>query len=394
MSIMLMPNEILLEIAEQLSLSDQRSLLCCNKHLAKLLPHVLINKLFQKRNSDTCQRCLLTLASQQAIGTINILLERGILQFIDNSSYLLKVALMEPNDPHIRYAIIHTLLKVGFRADICDPSGWTPLVYAISEQMEDIVHLLLSMPENCACVNGPPMQVQTPLIAAIKAGRVDIVRLLLKNNNLLVNLRGPSGYTALEMAISLRSMRILNLLLNDSRVDISSANGHITTPLMDAIRRNHIQVVQLFLKNRRLDINASTLDGHTALHETIHSNDPACTMLRMILNISSLNVNPICHCGNTPLHTAVLINREAVEILLRDGRTDINARSFDRGTALHIAVKVRNKDIVSMLLQDPRINIGIRDYDGKTAMEYGANNRSIEIGRILLADAYRRHSMH
>ncbi|KAG0138604.1 ankyrin repeat-containing domain protein, partial [Tuber indicum] len=281
-------------------------------------------------------------------------------------------------------AIIHTLLKVDFRADICDPSGWTPLVYAISRQTKDIVHLLLSMPENCACVNGPPLQEESPLIAAIKTGLVDIIGLLLKNNNLLVNSRGPLGYTALEMAISLHSLPILKLLLNDSRVDISSAKGHITTPLMDAIRQNHIQVVQLMLKNPRLDINASTLDGHSALHETIHSNDPASTMLRMILNNSSLNVNPICHCGNTPLHTAVLINTEAVEILLRDRRVDINARSFDGGTALHIAVKVRNKDIVSMPLQDPRIKIGIRDYDGKTAMEYGANNQSIEIGRILL----------
>ncbi|KAG0138599.1 ankyrin repeat-containing domain protein [Tuber indicum] len=163
---------------------------------------------------------------------------------------------------------------------------------------------------------------------------------------------------------------------------------------MHVVQRNNMPMVQLILKNPGLYLNAATLDGHTALREVIHANDPAWTMLRMILDNSLLIVNLTGHCGNTPLHTAVLINKEAVEILLRDGRGDINARSFDRGTALHIALKVRNKDIVSMLLQVASINIAIRDYDGKAAMEYGAKNQSIEIGTILLADANRRTALH
>ncbi|KAG0637057.1 ankyrin repeat-containing domain protein [Tuber brumale] len=368
MSFLSLPNEMFLEIASWLPLADQNSLLRTNKHLAQLLQYGLINTVFQTKSAEVGQRVLFAFASRGDISGVCALLDRGICSFIPDSDSLLTRAL-ETQKKSTICTTIRTLLKCGFQANEVDHRRRTPLLYAVSHGMRHIIYLLLSKSQYDVCVNGPPMQRTTPLIAAIERGSIDIVRVLLKHPHIMVNALSRSGHRAIEAAIDGNQTAALKLLLDDDRVDISSASAFGETPLMQAIGWDNIRMVRLMLQSDRLNLLAPTPFRHNVLHLAARLNDTDCTILRMILadpRITVDAINEVCECGNTPLHTASIWNkRAAVEILVRDGRADVNARNREGKTPLAIAARVGNRATVRMLLEDPRIVAQMRGNRGR-----------------------------
>jgi ankyrin repeat protein len=104
----------------------------------------------------------------------------------------------------------------------------------------------------------------SPLSAAAKEGRLEVVRYLL-DEGADINLRPPSGYTAVGLACIMGRVEAAALLLARG-ADISPlAHGWI--PLMGASRSGHADVVELLLAHGCSDIDRywhST--GQTALH--------------------------------------------------------------------------------------------------------------------------------
>ncbi|CAC5414178.1 unnamed protein product [Mytilus coruscus] len=204
----------------------------------------------------------------------------------------------------------------------------------------DIVEKLIS---DAADVNCFSEFFETPLYIAVKSGRCDIVRLLLKKGA-HINLR----------------------LWFDMKVPI-------------LVISNNNQLTSLILK---YDLN------QTKLHKAVRNND--LHILRT--NISSKIIDSKTKSGWTILHYAVLSNnKEAVKILFQEELSqndDIVLRrkptpkvsiADNNGlTAVHHAVINNNIEILSILLRNG-VDVNVRDDFDRTPLHYAASESAIEL---------------
>ncbi|KAG0637900.1 ankyrin repeat-containing domain protein [Tuber brumale] len=378
MSLLFLPNEILLEISHFQSLADQNSLLRTNYRLAYLFQHVLIDTLFSTQDKIHGRRALYAFASRNDITNVQALLDRGILSFIGSPVRIINKAIKSQT-----VATLRTLLDCGITTDIPDGRGWRPLIVAILTKKIEMVRLLVSKEEYGVNINTPLPQQGTPLMVATKAGFTEIVKVLLENPNLEVNATEPGGWSVLQIAINRKIISIVKLLLADSRTDISTLNGTILTPLMCAVKGKCVEIIQLLIQHSRFELYP-TLSGNTPLHEAAKMKDT--TILKMLLQDERMDINAMNERQFTPLHIASYCSEEAVRVLLDDGRADINACSQYDSTPLHIAALCGTEATVQMLLEDSRTNIHLLDIRRETALYIMMYRRVGGIGRAFLVD--------
>ncbi|KAG0138551.1 ankyrin repeat-containing domain protein [Tuber indicum] len=360
MSLLSLPNEILLEISYVLSIIDQNSLLQVNRRLAYLLQYGLMDTVFRTQNKIYGQRALYFFASRNDATSVQALLDRGVLSFIGSSGTVLNKAIKRHT-----VTTLSTLLNCGMNAEVPDERGWTPLMLTILAKRLDMMQVLLSKTEYKVDINKTLQEHGTPLMIAAKIGFTDAVAMLLEHSDIEVNVTEPGGWSALQISINKKMVDILNLLLADSRVDISTLNGTFLTPLMCAVKSKDANIVQLLLQHPRLKIYP-TARGNTPLHEAAKLDDT--TILKMLLHDKRMDVNAVNVGQFTPLHVACFCCDEAIRVLLDDGRADINALSQYSSTPLHIAALCGTLAAVQMLLEDPRIDIHRQDIRRETAL--------------------------
>ena len=86
----------------------------------------------------------------------------------------------------------------------------------------------------------------TPLHFAARRGNDEIVKVLLENPRVKVDVRDSYGKTALHMACSEGQSSVYQLLLNKG-ADIKAVTADSTTPLHNAILNGHSQVAAMIL---------------------------------------------------------------------------------------------------------------------------------------------------
>lgn len=140
---------------------------------------------------------------------------------------------------------------------------------------------------------------QTPLHCAIESpiplessyqrrygtGVVDapsIVRLLLDNDNVDVNILDRCGRSPLMYAIQLDKHDIVSILLADRRLNVNSGDDQYSlTPLMGAAIHGNAAMLELLLKHPDVDLDLKTRYGHTALSVAIRfNNNEAIRLIR------------------------------------------------------------------------------------------------------------------
>lgn len=100
-----------------------------------------------------------------------------------------------------------------------------------------------------------------PLLAAVAAGQVEAVRLLLERGA-DANVVGADGRSALSVAALLGHVQVVGLLLKGgARVDAVGAHGN--TALFDAVLLDHVDVVRQLLRYRP-DLTWLNRDGYSA----------------------------------------------------------------------------------------------------------------------------------
>merc|ERR1711884_899357 len=86
--------------------------------------------------------------------------------------------------------------------------------------------------------------------------------------------------------------------------------------------------------------------------------------------------------GLGPLYMAAWKgNADIVELLLRDGRSDVNIqdRDYNRETPLARAAEFSKVDIVKLLLRCPKVDVTLKNKNGMTAMDWAVRNGNSEI---------------
>ena len=158
-----------------------------------------------------------------------------------------------------------------------------------------------------------------------------ILKLLLEQPSIKVNLVDMEGCTALHYAASEGHRDAVALLIADKRVDVNCKDSSQMTPLMMAADSNFICIVKLLLADQRVEVNHVTKDNNTALHIA-----------------------------------AKRQNTSIVELLLADPRVDVNCKDSQQLTPLvklTVAYGPGYVDVLKLFLAESRVDVNLPTMD-------------------------------
>ncbi|KAG8629103.1 hypothetical protein KVT40_002968 [Elsinoe batatas] len=232
-----------------------------------------------------------------------------------------------------------------------------------------------------------------PLMRAVERNHIGIVKVLLENrvNPVNKNEKDKKGRTALMTAAWKNHYHILQLLLS-SGADVNARDARGRTVLHNLAAYKQCdwgqEVIDLLLNT---DVSLEGPDLQDELMRTpLHW---CCATGKMVLARKLLyrqlspraNVNAIERGQKTPLHMAVIHNRDDLVDLLLEFGADIHAKSTGGWTALHNACAQGNTTIVKTLLRSGA-DVNARLFSGRTPLHAAAESGHEEVLKILLGE--------
>ena len=246
-----------------------------------------------------------------------------------------------------------------------DRHGWTPLTRAAASGRSEILRQLLRR-EN---VNEQdPGESRGPLLWASCFGDEEIVRLLLTEPGLEISLhryaKDNKECNSLWGAVAAGQTYIVKLLLEDlshqpapKKQWLNATDryqGYMMSPLQLAVYLRHVEIVKLLLKEEDVDFNAQDNRGNSVFLLAIQSGDGY--LVRTLAETLSVDIT----LKNNEGHTALMLacgegHFSIAEYLLREWRESfvpVDASDFEGQNALSHAIKGQRADaaIVQLLL--------------------------------------------
>lgn len=239
MSLLELPNELLLPIAEHLDSESLSSLLRTSRFFAELLTPLLHK--FATHDKDGIP-ALLWAAERGYKQLMTLLLDMGADIDIQNKKEWITGTALHKVVVHRDASMVRLLLDKGANIEAVDQLKKTPLHHAITEVFEEMVNLLL---ERGARLDVKDYRGTTPLEIAVASG-ADVIISALLDYGADIEARNEAGRTALHQAVEYGSVPTVTLLLNRG-ADIHARGRHGETPLTLA-RDLHYKKVKELLK--------------------------------------------------------------------------------------------------------------------------------------------------
>lgn len=208
-----------------------------------------------------------------------------------------------------------------------DSQGELPIHGAVRTGNPESVRLLL--PALRSKVEQLDRRQRILMHLAAKAGRSDVVRLLLDSGMLSdVNHVDTHGYTPLSIAARRGDTEMLGMLLPHCQFPYFNGNGNaglsaargagrpFLAPLYLAARNGQADAVRMLLQEQRIAVNAVSPDGSSALHAAIENGH--LPVVQALLAAPGIAVNNAWRLGDPrPLDLAIRHNRQDIAALLR-----------------------------------------------------------------------------
>jgi uncharacterized protein len=173
----------------------------------------------------------------------------------------------------------------------------------------------------------------------------------------------------------------MRLLLTGVLVVAAAAGAAPKSDVADAAMKGDKAAVQTLLR-QKADVNAQQIDGTSALHWAVQSNDLQLTDLLLSAGAKPGAVN---HTGATPLLLAAQNGSAAmIERLLTAG-ADPNAALTKTGdTALMMAARTGKADAVKALLDHQAQANAKETWGGTTALMWAVSERHADVAKMLV----------
>jgi pectate lyase len=293
--------------------------------------------------------------------------------------------------------VAEVLLAKGANVDARDSYVSSPLHYAAQNGHTDTVGLLISKGADVNAKNGAG---EPPLQGAARFDRKDTIQLLLEKGATIatihlaahmgdlakteafiqgganVNAWDGHGYKPLHYAAQNSRKQAIELLLAKG-ADVNAKNWEGRTALDLAKQRGHKEIAELLRTH-----GAKPTDQAQSLHKAVADHNIA--QVKSLLS-QGINVNGKDETGDTPLHCAAKIARDAgkdvCELLIASGAS-VNATNKVGWTPLHAAVEFGNLEVARLLIADGA-DVNARDSSGRAPLYLAAAGGHTEITELL-----------
>ena len=244
-------------------------------------------------------------------------------------------------------------------------------------------------------MNSRDREGKTALMWSIINEHKKIVKFLLKQPGIDVNVRCANGFNALHTAVANQELEMVKLILKNKNVDVNCKTPNNAAVLCCAavfhiaVDRGNLQIVRMFLAHKDLDVNLEDeFTGNTAL--TIAITRGHLEMVKFLLAHPKVDINYRDAKGRTPLTVAPVVeknNVQIVEMFLDNKYVDVNLEDTDTGhTALTAAAAIGDVEIVRMTLAHPKVDVNHRDKRGITGLMMGLFMAKEQLVKLFLAD--------
>ncbi|KAL4813534.1 ankyrin repeat-containing domain protein [Aspergillus spinulosporus] len=277
--------------------------------------------------------------------------------------------------------LVKDLLAKGYDPNTRDINGVTPLALAAQRDLMDV---LITLKNAGASVNTPDSGGRSPLHWAILNNSLDVVRFLLDQKDIDVNMPAPrwSHYTPLMLAVYGYDDYV-SMLLAHPKIDVNFANPEGATALILAARHGATRAARLLLAHPDIKINYADSSGSTAL--TIAAENGYYDLVEALLDAGADTEVQQEGSNGTAIMRAIDWGHTSIVQLLVDRGANVHHKDvFDRGL-LHSAAVNRRADILRILLKhDPTLDVNMQDVHGMTTLHDIARTGDLETVDVLL----------
>jgi ankyrin repeat protein len=257
---------------------------------------------------------------------------------------------------------------------LCKKTVQRALISAVEHGHEQIVTVLIN---HGADPNGGELPDKTgyPLHQAARYGRIQVVKALLDYGVDREQL-DRSGKSATFYAAENGHLEVLRFL---TIADVEHKCGCGKSMLHKAAYAGHYEVVK-FLVERGADVRATARNGGTPLH--LAASEGCGDVVRFLVERGA-ELTVTSNDGSTPLHSAARWNHEEVVRFLVDKGADLEATKINQRTPLHLAVRHRHPNLAKTLVELGADLTAIDSHE-QTPLHMAASNAPYDLVMFLL----------
>jgi ankyrin repeat protein len=257
--------------------------------------------------------------------------------------------------------------------------GNTVFEWAFMNRNDEVVKLLVC----CDDIDiGSEARGKKLLWRAMRAGYLELVKLLLETGKVDANSKDDNGQTPLSLAVT-KGDEMIKMLLETGKVDVNAEDSDGWTPLSWAASWGENTAIKLLLETGKVDIDSKDNSGRTPLSWATESRNDA---IKLLLETGKVNVNSKDNSGQTPLLFAIEEGDQvAVKLLLETGKADINSKNpKSRLTPLSSAAEKGYEKVVKLLLETSTVDVNSKDDNGLTPLSSAARKGHEAVVKLLL----------
>ncbi|XP_050504422.1 rabankyrin-5 [Diabrotica virgifera virgifera] len=258
----------------------------------------------------------------------------------------------------------------------------SPLHLCCQWGLEPVVRTLV---EHRANVNIRDAENKTPLHIAIESQQEEIISLLLSVPEIDLSLRDKAGLSPFATALTFRNNKAAQAILDKFPSAAEQFDSKGQNFLHIALKKGDIESA-LFLLTVQVDVNSRVQDPmltppiHLAAR---HGNE---TLVRSLI-LAGARVDDRDAQRRTALHAAAEAGNHSAVLALIQNNSDCDATDVENDNAFHIAMREGHLNVVKVLLTESYIDVEAVNLKGRNPLhelcKYGKDNAATICGLLL-----------